>query len=368
MKIGIDARLFSEEIAGIGHYIHHLHRHLSRLEGVEVVLYSDRHFSADKDFARFHSRGLRKIAYLHWLNTRFPKVLKEDGVELIHAPNFVPPFRTDVASVATFHDLGFLRYPKTHHGLYAALFPSFVNRAVNEARLIITPSESSCDEALHFYPRAKDKIRVVYEAAAEVFKVIEDENLLNQVRRKFNLPDRFLLCVGTLEPRKNLERFFIAFKQFLARCPESDLKLVLCGKSWIRHQAFLRDLNNSGVKDRVTMTGYVQQDELVGIYNCALALAFPSYYEGFGIPAVEAMKCALPVLASGAYSLPEVLGEAAVYFDPFDIDEMTEAVRVIDLDSDLRNELRQKGLERAEKFSWDETARQTLEVYREALA
>lgn len=367
MKIGIDARLFSDKIAGIGHYTNSLYQHLTKIKGIETVLYSDQRFSGMRDPARIKSRGLRKISYIIWLNTEFPRILREDAIDIVHAPNFVPPFRGNTPSVATFHDLGFLRYPETHHGLYAALFPSLVNRAVDKARLIITPSKSSRDEIIYYYPRAKAKIRVIYEAASEVFKKIVDTSVLDEVRRKFRLPEKFILCVGTLEPRKNLEIFFIAFKRFLEYAPNSDLRLVLCGKSWIRHREFLKELSNSGIADRVLMTGYVEQNDLVGIYNCALALAFPSYYEGFGIPAVEAMKCGLPVIASDAFSLPEVLGEAALYFDPFDIEEMTQSIQIISSDPAKRGELSELGSRRAQMFSWDETARQTLEVYREAL-
>jgi glycosyltransferase involved in cell wall biosynthesis len=208
---------------------------------------------------------------------------------------------------------------------------------------------------------------VIYEAAGGNFKVINDAEYLQNIRTKFHLPEHFLLCVGTLEPRKNLERFFTAFNLFINKYPRSDLKLVLCGKTWLRHRDFLRSLQTSGIAHKVLMLGYVTGEDLAGIYNCALALAFPSYYEGFGLPAVEAMQCGLPVIASNAFSLPEILQDAALYFDPFDIDEMALAIELISSDPDEREHLRERGLLRAKFFSWEKTAKETEEIYYEAL-
>lgn len=367
MHVGIDARLISVQLAGIGQYAYLLYKYLRESGRYRITLYNDDYFTGGWNFSHLRSRALRKISYIVWLNTRFTAQLKQDGVDLIHAPNFIPPLWGKPPSVATFMDLGFLRYPHTHHSLYAAMFPSLVNRAVDKARLIIAPSNSSSDEIIHFFPRAKNKIRVVYLAAAKGFKVLDDSAILDSVREKYKLPEKFILCVGTLEPRKNLDRFFKAFSLYLQRRPSSDLKLVLCGKSWVRHRKFLEELSSSGIGERVIIAGYVAQDELTAIYNCALALAFPSFYEGFGIPAVEAMQCGLPVISSNAYSLPEVLGEAAIYFNPFKPEEMASAIEIIADNSEERIRLREAGLQRANMFSWKKTAKDMEDIYAEAL-
>ena len=368
MHIGIDARLITDKMAGIGQYAFNLYRYLKSSNRLKVTFYDDEHFAGIPNFSQMSSRGLRKIAYMFWLNFRFPGILKECGIDLIHAPNFVPPLWSGPPAVATFHDVGYLRYPHTHHSVYAAVFPGFANAAVDRAKLLIVPSKSSRDEMMHFYPRAKNKIRVIYQAATDNFKPIEDLEFLESVRKKYNLPERFILCVGTIEPRKNLERFVTAFKHWNDRKSAAEVFLVLCGKSWVRHFQFLDDLKASGISNRVILTGYIPNNEISAVYNLAEVLAFPSYYEGFGIPAVEAMSCGLPVISSKAFSLPEILEDAAVYFDPFSIGEMADAIgKVID-SPDLRKELSAKGLERARLYSWKKTAEMTEEVYREALS
>jgi len=367
VHIGIDVRLITDKMSGIGAYAFNLFRYLQRATELKVTFYDDDHFAEVKDFDRFSRRGWRKMAYIYWLNSRFPKILLEEGVDLLHSPNFVPPLWKGPPSVVTFHDMGFLRYPHTHHGWYAALFPSLVNAAVQRARRIITPSHSSRNEIIHFYPRAKNKIRVIYEAAAENFRLIDNQVELEQLRVKYNLPHRFILCVGTLEPRKNLHRFIGAFKIWREKNVQPEVKLVLCGKSWIRHQKFLQFLHSSGAEADIILTGYVPADEIAGIYNLAQALAFPSYYEGFGLPAVEAMNCGLPVMASNAFSLPEVLGEAAVYFDPFSQQDMIQAMNLVLNNRDQQIRLKELGLQRGKMFSWQKTAQMTEEVYLEAL-
>lgn len=367
MHIGIDARIITHQMAGIGNYTCSLYRQLQKSGRLKVTLFDDEFFADRKNFSQLSNRGLRKILYTVWLNTRFPSILKKHKVDLLHAPNFVPPLYSGPPAVSTFHDVGYLRYPHTHHGIYAALFPGFANAAVEKSRRIIVPSESSRDEMIHFYPRAKNKLRVVYMAAREEFRPIDDENFLNRIAKKYSLPEKYILCVGTLEPRKNLERFFAAFKRYYDKKPDSDLHLVLSGKTWVRHRQFLETRKKSGLENRIILTGYIPQEEITAVYNLALALAFPSYYEGFGIPAVEAMRCGLPVISSNAFSLPEILQDAAVYFDPFEIDQMVDAIIIISEDRELRIELTRLGLKRAENFSWENTAKLTEEIYHEAL-
>lgn len=374
--IGIEGRLQSQRMAGIGQYTFNLYNQLKDSRRLKVSLFDDEYFMREDTrgimgmndkLTNIGGRGARKIAYIIWLNTIFPGILKRQKVDLTHAVNFVPQLTGGTPAVATFHDTGYLRYPHTHHGMYAAVFPSFANAAVYKSRLIIVPSRSSRDEMLFYYPQAKDKVRVVHLAASEEFRIISDSALLKSVVKMYSLPEKFILCVGTLEPRKNLERFIGAFKRYIDRNSSSDLHLVLCGQSWVRHQKFLSGLRESGIAERVVLTGYVKSEELAAIYNLALALGFPSFYEGFGIPAVEAMQSGLPVLASNAFSLPEVLGDAALYFDPFDNEGMTKAIDKIAKDAELRIHLREAGLERARSFSWKKTAEATEEVYLEAL-
>jgi glycosyltransferase involved in cell wall biosynthesis len=197
---------------------------------------------------------------------------------------------------------------------------------------------------------------------------------LAAVRQKYDLPERFILYVGTIEPRKNLTALLEAYAALMERLSVcdlrpalSDVRLVIVGKKGWLYEGFFRRLHELGLEDRVLFTGYVPDEDLPAIYSAADLFVFPSLYEGFGLPVLEAMACGTPVIASNASSLPEVAGEAGIMIAPHDVRGLAEAMERLLMDKQLRAELRARGLERAKQFTWERAAAMTLEVYQDAL-
>jgi glycosyltransferase involved in cell wall biosynthesis len=264
-------------------------------------------------------------------------------VDVFHASNWTLP-KTQAAVVTTIHDLTFLKYPQEHLPYYIDAHKRQLERAKNKATAIIAVSQSTKNDLVN-YGLAADKIRVVYEAAGKIFKPVKGE----AVKKKYQLDKPFILSVGTLEPRKNLDRLIEAWQKLDNR-PE----LVIVGKfGW-----------GEGIKPikGVRLMGFVPDEDLPRFYSAAKAFVYPSLYEGFGLPVVEALSCGCPVVTSNRSSLPEVGGEAAVYVDP---ESAASIAHGIEEAIKSATQLKKAGLEQAKKFSWEKTARETLAIYKD---
>ena len=211
-------------------------------------------------------------------------------------------------------------------------------------------------------------VTVIPLAAPTHFGPVNDEKELKRVRHTYGIGTDYILSVGSIQPRKNLARLIAAYARLRRGLPEGKHpQLVLVGKCAWLYDETLRTIEDLGVTDSVILTGYVPEADLPALYTGALCFVYPSYFEGFGLPPLEAMKCGAPVIAGNRTSLPEVVGDAGLLVDPFNIDAIASAIEKLITDSNFRSELRVKGLERARIFNWRETARQTLEVYRNAV-
>ena len=281
------------------------------------------------------------------------------GVDVFHATEHLLPRLRRVRSVFTLHDLIFQFDPGSHKPLNIAFLKTMMPRFLRAADAIIAVSECSQRDAVRIYDVPPDKIRVIYEGVDPRFKPISNLDSLAAVRRKYNLPDRFILHVGTIEPRKNLPTVFEA----LSALSVDGCSLVVAGKKgWLVKPIFAR-VNELGLQDRVHFTGYVPDEDLPALLSAASVLVMPSRYEGFGLPVLEALACGTPVIVSNTSSLPEVGGDAALYAPPDDPAAWAELIsRVLD-GAVLRVAMREKGLRQASKFRWDIAARQTAEVY-----
>lgn len=281
-------------------------------------------------------------------------------IDVFHATEHLLPRLRSVRSVFTLHDLIFQFDPGSHKPLNTAFLKTMMPRFLRAADAIIAVSECSRRDAVRIYRLPPDKIRVIYEGVDPRFRPITDLDSLSAIREKYRLPDRFLLHVGTIEPRKNLPLLFEVIRAL-------DATLVVTGKTgWLTEPIFTR-LDESGMRDRVRFTGFAPDDDLPALISAATALVMPSRYEGFGLPVLEAMACGTPVVASNTSSLPEVGGDAALYASPDEPAAWVEALRRVLSDEALRASLRDKGLRRAANFRWDIAAQQTAEVYREAM-
>jgi glycosyltransferase involved in cell wall biosynthesis len=284
--------------------------------------------------------------------------------ELFHATeHLLPPLR-GVPTVLTVHDLIFRLFPehqkRLNYWYLNATMPLYCRRA----GAILTVSECSKRDLVAGYGLDPAKVTVVYEAAAPEFRAVSTI-AVEEVRQRYGLPERFLIHVGTIEPRKNLTRLVEALQ--ILRDGGLTLPLVVVGgKGWLYDEFFHR-LESLAVRDAVHFPGYVPAADLPLLYNAATLAVVPSVYEGFGLPVLEAMACGTPVIASQASSLPEIGGEAAVYFDPYDVEAMAGAIRAVWTDTEGRIEMRQRGLVQAARFSWERAAAETLAVYQTLL-
>jgi glycosyltransferase involved in cell wall biosynthesis len=286
-------------------------------------------------------------------------------VELFHAmEHLLLPLRS-APTILTVHDLIFRHLPAHHKPLNRWYLNLTMPLYCRRAKHIIAVSEFTKQDLISAYGPSLDKVTVVYEAAAPRFRPQPPE-IVDTIRVRYGLPARYLIFVGTIEPRKNLTCLLKAFEVVCAEGLTDGL--VIVGRRGWLYGDFFAALERSPARDAVMLPGYVADQDLPAMYTGAQALVFPSLYEGFGLPVLEAMACGIPALASSASSVPEVGGEAALYFDPTDAGEVIEAVRRVLRDATLQEEMRMQGLAQAARFSWERAAEETADVHQKVLA
>ncbi len=364
MRIGIDARLVYYSQAGIGQYILHLIGGLARIdhENEYVLLQSRKDESMILEQPNFRRVSLWTPSHHRLERYSLNVELIRLGLDVLHSPDFIPPHRPHCKSVITIHDLAFLLYP---HFLTkeSARYYGHIDQAVRWTDHIIAVSQSTKRDVIQHLGVPEDKITVVYEAANPIFQPMDREEARKQVRLRYGVDGPYILFVSTIEPRKNVPTLIRAVWQ-LIDCYKEDVHLILAGgKGWLYEDAFAM-VDSLRLDDRVHFVGRVSSDDLLYLYNAAELLAHPAFYEGFGLPPLEAMACGLPVVVSNVASLPEVVGDAGLLFDPHEVDELTVAMWRVLSDESLRREMREKGLAQAARFSWERAARETLDIYR----
>lgn len=285
-----------------------------------------------------------------WTHTRFAAELWRDRPEVTFVPAHTLPLVFPGRAVVTVHDLGFKYFPQAHPTKDRLYLEWSTRYSTARASVVLADSQATADDLTKFYGAAPGKIRVVYPGvdAPPVGDVAA-------VRHKYNLPERYFLFIGTLQPRKNIARLVEAYVHWQAEHPADSAALVLAGgKGWLYDEAW-----TAGV-ERVHLPGYIDEADKGVLYAGALAVVFPSLYEGFGFPVVEAMHCGTPVIASSTSSLPELAGDAALLVDPLDMTAIAAAMGRITADGALRQALREKGAQQVKKFTWDSAAAQVL--------
>lgn len=365
MRIGIDARLVYYSQAGIGQYILQLVRALSRLKAEEAFFLlqsrKDRTvITSSDDFERVSIWTPSHHPLEQWA---FALELAFLGLDLLHSPDFIPPSRRRFASIITVHDLAFLLYP---HFLtdQAARYYGQIDQAVRVTDHIIAVSESTKSDVVNLLGVPEEKITVIYEAAKEIYRPLDREEARAAVRQRYGLEEPFLLAVGTVEPRKNLATLFEGLHVLAERRAARPPLAVVGSRGWLFEETVARveDLDLTG---QVRFLGRLPDEELLLLYNAARVHCYPSLYEGFGLPPLEAMACGTPTVSSNVSSIPEVVGDAALLVDPHDASALAEAIWRLLSDEDLHQHLALKGLDRAHQFSWEKAARETLGVYRQ---
>lgn len=369
MHICIDVSPTAQKHAGLGRYAGEIARTLAADAEINLSLFYNREGNAElPDYLSHVPHQTVNIGNKPWRMgvftsrlTRWPLDTVFGATEIFHATNHLLAHFRQARTVYTLHDLIFLRYPEHHKSYNRWYLTLTMPHYLKAADAIITPSECSKQDALEFYDLPEQKIKVIYEAAAPHFKPTPDPTALQRVQQKYNVPDKFILHVATIEPRKNLNRLLDAFKAILIDQPQ--LKLVFIGKKGWLYDSFFEHIKELGLEDCVVFPGYVDEADLPVFYQLAEVFVFPSLYEGFGLPPLEAMSCGVPVVCSNSSSLPEVVGDAGLLVDPTDTAALAEAVRSVLDDADLRADLQQRSLRQAAKFSWEKAVEEHKAVY-----
>ncbi|MBU1449696.1 MAG: glycosyltransferase family 4 protein [Proteobacteria bacterium] len=379
MQIGIDICRLTDPWTGVGNYIANLLAGLAAVDRENQYLlypYFPECFPRRvKDMAAFvppqdnfslWGAGRPELLIkLLWFKLKLPQPWFLAKPRVTHSTNLAGPRLRHGKLVVTVHDLSFCRQPQWHKTDNVAFSLRALENAVANADLLIAPSTFTADELVELYPATRGRVRVVPEAVLPVYRPAEDPFQMQAVLKRHGLDRPYLLFVGTLEPRKNLVRLLAAYERLLAG-GQDQFDLVLAGGTGWKAGPIEEALSHSEARGRVRRLGYVPGPDLPALYQGAWALVYPSLYEGFGLPVLEAMACGAPVVTSAAASLPEVGGDAALYVDPLDEDQLLAALERITGQAGLRAELAAKALTQAGRLSQEAMGRAALAVYQEA--
>lgn len=367
MRIGIKVSPLTVLKAGIPNYILNLLQAMGKLDRKSTFfLYTNRPLPFDpglpsnfiQKVVRFPSPSLQL-----WYQIGLPLQIKRDRVELFHDPVYPLPFALGIPGVVTVHDLSNYTRPEDHK-LRSVLGGRFFPYYLKKAAAVITDSHFTASELTRVFPDTAGRITVNHLGVSERFRRVDDPAKIALMKQRYGLPERFMLFLGTLEPRKNINRLLQAFEQAGGK----SVPLVITGGLGWKYGELLKLIRNHPLRPQILVTGFVEDEDLPTILSAAEFLVYPSLLEGFGLPVLESMACGTPVLTSNVSSLPEVAGDAALLIDPLSVNSIADGIVQLSSSEELRTSLARKGLERAAGFSWRETAVRTLEIYRRVLS
>jgi glycosyltransferase involved in cell wall biosynthesis len=366
--VGFDATTLVGRISGVGYYTYRVMQSLleaarqGRVE--EVVLLSNRALPAlaPGEHVRVYE-PLRFPVRSVWMQFLLPVILRRTRPDVAHFTNYLAPVFPGVPYVVSIHDMSLSLLPECHTLKKRLLTSSLVPIVARGARRILAPSQSTKRDVVRLLGIDPGRIRVIPYAASSAFRPVSADLAALEARHGVRAP--YFLYVGTLEPRKNLARALRAFARVSASLP--DHSFVLAGQKGWKYEEVLAEAARPQLDGRVRFVDYLPEQDLPALYSGATAFVYPSLYEGFGLPVVEAMACGAPVITSRTSSLGEVAGEAARLVDPSDEADLADALHAVASDASLRRELSGRGVARAAAFSWERTGRETLAVYEEVV-
>lgn len=364
MKIGIDARMI--DWSGVGRYTRELLGGLASIDqSNQYILFSNQGSSVQIPNApNFFKSPVNLEVFSATNQLKWAQALENTDLDLFHSPHFVFPLYISCPSIVTIHDLIPLIHPE--------VLPSFVKRkyyriqnkkAIKKATTVIAVSSSTKKDILKIFGAAEEKIEVIHEAASKNFKVIQNEDLIKNIRNQYKLGNRFILSVGNSKPHKNWIELIKAFYK-LKKTSQFKCQLVLVGNQDPRFLHCKNLVTELRLEKDIRFINFAAEEKLTALYNAACVFVLPSLYEGFGLPVLEAMACGTPVVCSNTSSLAEVAGEAALLTKPSSKD-IADAIWKVLTEETTRNKLSQKGLARVNEFSWQKTAAQTLAAYKD---
>ncbi|HYN26215.1 MAG TPA: glycosyltransferase family 1 protein [Pyrinomonadaceae bacterium] len=378
MRIGLDGIPLTALKTGVGHYTFELACALAGVapeSSFEVVYPSNLPpvAIAEQDASSSLPANLKikrvRVGPLgrYWWSTGLPRYVRSTGIELFHGTNYdVPPWR-QCATVLTIHDLSLLIHPETHETRRVSRSRRRLPLMARAANAVIVPTESVRSEVFEYLGLSGDKVFAVPEAARTCFTPMELAET-EAVRRRLEIGDDFLLAVGTIEPRKNFLTLVSAFEELARQRPLATLQLVIAGSRGWLNEPFFTALERSPMRKLIILTEYLNDEELRALYSSCRAFVYPSIYEGFGLPPLEAMACGAPVVTSRIRALEETTGGAAILVEPTNVEAFAAAIADLLDSDDLRSKFSALGRSRAAEFTWERTARLTLDVYEKAQA
>ena len=297
-----------------------------------------------------------------WTHVRLAAEIWHNPPDVLFVPAHVLPFICPVPAVVTVHDLGYRHYPDAHRPFDRWYLDWTTRRHTHVAQHIVADSKATRQDLLDFYQARPEQISVVPLGRDPHLQPVTDLHRIAQVKHHYNIAGDYLLYIGTLHPRKNLVRLVEAFRQVIIELQRQDLQLVIAGKrGWLYNIIFER-VKQEGLTEQVIFPGYITAGDKPALLSGALAYVFPSLYEGFGLPVLEAMACGTPVLTSNISSLPEVAGQAAILIDPHDVDQIAAGLKQLITQANLRQHYVEQGYQQIKNFSWSQAAAQILEI------
>jgi len=371
MRIGIDARMYRSGVAGIGRYSQNLISNLLKIDSDDQFVF----FMTDEDYREFKHLKMQnsnvkvKITNIpHYSlaeQTKLPKIIEKEKLDLMHFLNFNYPVNYKGKFIVTIHDLTLIKFPDTAKRtniLKRSAFNFVMKKACQNATKVIAISNNTKRDIEDIFHIDSNKVKVIYESADDntLFKC--DQKYVDSMKKKYNIDSPVILYVGQFRPHKNLPGLVKAFSKIRDEIP---CKLVLVGKPDLAHKRLQESIDKTGKKDDIVMPGFVSDEELACWYKLATVFVFPSLYEGFGLPGLEAMQSGTPVVAANNSVLPEIYEKAAIYFDPFETQDIADKIKSVLLNDKLHSDLVQKGKERVKQFSWEKMAKETLDLYRQ---
>jgi alpha-1,3-rhamnosyl/mannosyltransferase len=374
MKILIDAIPMTGLLTGIARHLRNLYSAMALMDQVDLSYFAGKTLvksmpplaESDKwqkatsavwnlpDPVVFGLRAAHWLKYEHNLN----RICRKKSFNIYHETAFTPAKLSIIPTVYSIYDLSLRRYRETHPRERVWFFEYFIKRRMQFANHILTSCEFIRQEVIEEFKVPPSMVTAVLLAPDPLFGHCNADSV-KTIKIKYNLPDSYLLFVSSLEPRKNIDLLIEALQ-----IANTDVPLVLVGWHGWGDKEWFKKIKATDLKNRIYVTGHIPDDDLKAIYNGALALVYPSLYEGFGLPIVEAMACGCPVICSNAASMPEVAGDAAILIDPGRSDELAAAIETVVHDSEIRKTLVEKGFKQAGRFTWEQTARKNLEVFK----
>lgn len=380
MKIGYNAMMFRYPATGSGQYLTHLLNALAEIEPEnEYVLLGpdpqpergdlNPRLSYVQAAVPAPVRSNARLEKLAWEQLTAPSAARRAGADLLHVPYFAPPYFSRTPVVTTIHDVIPLRLPVYRSSGFMRAYLRLVSRAAHRSTLIVTVSQHAKHDMMDALKLPAERIRVIYEAASEQYRPVTDQETLARVRTRYGVGKRFIFYLGGLDARKNVPALVRAFAHVYHQLGDPGLQLLIAGNPDKKSGPLFPDprpiASDLGMAGQIVYR-FIEEEDKAAVYSAASVFVFPSLYEGFGLDPLEAMSCGAPVACSNRTSLPEVVGDAALLFDPDNTGQMVTTIRDVLTKDGLAADLRARSLRQAARFNWHKTAEETLAVYEEA--